>query len=289
MSGKNIMKGIMVTNMKKFASIAMAALMLTGCLGLFSSCGNKEEGKTSDTVKDIAGAKEEFIIGITIFEPMNYYDKDGELTGFETEFAKAVCEKVGVEPKFQVIDWKTKETELNTGNIDCIWNGMTIDDDRKETMCLSDPYMKNMQVLVVKDENVEKYSDKANLDGITIVAESESAGETVATTDEIFANSKYVAVEAQSNTLLEVKSGSADGALLDYIAANGMIGEDTDYSDLKIVDAYNFSEEEYGIAFRKGDTETKDKFQKVIDELMNDGTVDKIAEKYDLDTLLIKK
>lgn len=97
------------------------------------------------------------VIGITYFEPMNYLDDNNELTGFETEFAKAVCEILGVTPVFQEISWNSKEMELNGKTIDCIWNGLTIDDERQETMQISKPYMNNKQVMVVKTENVEKY------------------------------------------------------------------------------------------------------------------------------------
>ena len=102
-------------------------------------------------------AKGTLVIGITYFEPMNYIDENNELTGFETEFAKAVCEILGVTPVFQEISWTAKETELNAKNIDCIWNGLTITPERQETMEISKPYMNNKQVLVVKTENVDKY------------------------------------------------------------------------------------------------------------------------------------
>lgn len=94
--------------------------------------------------------KGKLIIGITYFAPMNYKDEAGELTGFETEFAKAVCDILGVEAEFQVIDWNSKETELKSKNIDCIWNGMTITEERAENMSISIPYMMNKQVKVVK-------------------------------------------------------------------------------------------------------------------------------------------
>lgn len=258
--------------MKKILSVIMAITMLMGMTVLFSSCNKKEE----------------FVIGITYFEPMNYFDDNGELVGFETEFAKAVCEKLGLEPKFQEIDWNTKETELNSGAIDCIWNGMTITDERKENMGISEPYMQNKQVLVVKAENLEKFSDAANYAGAKIVAESKSAGEEVATADELFKDSVFTAVDTQAKTLMEVKSGTADAAILDYVASIGMIGEGTDYDMLTVVDKYEFSPEQYGIAFRKDDNEMREKFQKAIDELMADGTIEKIAKKYKLDSLLVK-
>ena len=96
--------------------------------------------------------KGELIIGITYFAPMNYENEDGELIGFETEFAKAVCAKLGVKAKFQEISWSAKETELAAKNIDCIWNGMTITEEREENMSVSIPYMQNKQVKIVKSE-----------------------------------------------------------------------------------------------------------------------------------------
>lgn len=94
--------------------------------------------------------KGELVIGITLFQPMNYFDEAGELTGFETEFAKAVCEKLGVKAVFQEISWNAKETELQAKNIDCIWNGLTITEERAAAMSITIPYMRNKQVLVVK-------------------------------------------------------------------------------------------------------------------------------------------
>lgn len=96
--------------------------------------------------------KGELVIGITYFAPMNYEDKDGELVGFETEFAKAVCEVLGVKAKFQEINWSAKETELAAKNIDCIWNGMTITEEREENMSITIPYMQNKQVMIVKEK-----------------------------------------------------------------------------------------------------------------------------------------
>ena len=96
--------------------------------------------------------KGELVIGITYFAPMNYENEAGELVGFETEFAKAVCEVLGVTAKFQEINWSAKETELAAKNIDCIWNGMTITEERSEAMSITIPYMQNKQVMVIKEK-----------------------------------------------------------------------------------------------------------------------------------------
>lgn len=112
-----------------------------------------EEVKADDSDFEYIKKKGELVIGITYFEPMNFIDeKTKEDTGFEADFAKAVCEKLGVKAKFQEIKWETKETELASKNIDCIWNGMTITDERKENMQISTPYMQNKQVIVEKSK-----------------------------------------------------------------------------------------------------------------------------------------
>lgn len=109
-----------------------------------------EEVKAEESDWEYIKNKGKLVVGITLFAPMNYKDANDELIGFETEFAKAVCAKLGVEVEFQVIDWNSKETELASKNIDCIWNGMTITEERKENMQISIPYMENKQAVVVK-------------------------------------------------------------------------------------------------------------------------------------------
>ena len=112
----------------------------------FDAFKQAEEDSDWEYIKN----KGELIIGITIFNPMNYYDDAGKLVGFETEFAEAVCAELGIKAKFQEINWDAKETELAAKNIDCIWNGMTINEERKVNMSITIPYMNNKQVMVVK-------------------------------------------------------------------------------------------------------------------------------------------
>ena len=122
--------------------------------GILLGDATSEEFKQSETDSDYKYVmdKGELVIGITYFAPMNYENDKGELVGFETEFAKAVCAELGVKAKFQEISWAAKETELAAKNIDCIWNGMTITEERLENMSISIPYMQNKQVKVVKSK-----------------------------------------------------------------------------------------------------------------------------------------
>ena len=263
------------------------ALLCTGAMALTALAGCS--GSSANTDWEYIQNNGKMTIGITYFEPMNYLDENGQLTGFETEFAKAVCEKLNVEPVFQKIDWETKEVELNAKTIDCIWNGMTINDERKANMDISTPYMENKQVMVVKAENALKYTTTESLNGKTVVAEKKSAGESVATGDGFFTSASYVAVDSQAKALMEVKSGTADVAVIDYVMTIGSIGEGTDYENLRIVEGKDFAPEQYGIAFRKNSPDTVKKINAAIDELAKDGTLDTIAKKYKLDELMLVK
>ena len=281
---------------KKIIALVLAVLMAAMCF-VFAACGDKggEEttvaGETTETASDLdyIKANGKMIIGYTEFAPMNYKDDEGNLVGFETEFAKAVCEELGVEAQFQLIDWGAKETELKSKTIDCIWNGMTITPERKAEMEISTAYMANKQVLIVKAENADKYLKAEDLEGAKIVAEIESAGESVAKENEFFAKAEYTSVDSQAKALMEVSSGvAADGCVVDYVLSIGMIGEGTDYEDLVVVDELAFAEEEYGIAFRKG-ADTCEAVNAAISNLVKSGKLAEIAKNYKLEEQIIAK
>ncbi len=280
---------------KKTLAIVLAILAVVMCFTLAACNGGGENtddttAANTETVSDLdyIKANGKMIIGYTEFAPMNYKDDNGELIGFETEFAKAVCEELGVEPVFQLIDWAAKETELKSKTIDCIWNGMTITDERKAEMEISTPYMANKQVLLVKAENADKYTTADALTGANIVAEIESAGETVAKEDAFFAGANYTAVDSQAKALMEVASGVADGCVVDYVLSIGMIGEGTDYENLVVVDELAFADEEYGIAFRKG-ADTCVAVNDAMKALAENGKLAEIAEKYKLTEQILVK
>ena len=278
--------------MKRIVSAFLAgamALSLAACGGASSTAasstassaaaGSAAASAVSDADSDLAYIQSngKMVIGYTVYEPMNYTDADGNFTGFDTELATAVCEKLGVEPEFVEINWDTKETELAAKSIDCIWNGLTLTDDREENMACTKPYVKNAQVVVVKDGT--DYTSTADLVGKTVVAEAGSAGEAAIADDENLSQADYVSKSVQTDCLMEVAAGTADAAVLDLTLANAMIGEGTDYANLKIVDELNA--EEYGVAFRKG-SDAAEAVNAGFDELKADGTMEALAAKYDL-------
>lgn len=292
--------------MKKFIAMLLCAVMCVSTLaGCGSSTGNEADSSEAQATEAVAAesdweeisAKGEMTIGMTLFAPMNYYDEDNNFVGFDTELANAVGEKLGIKINFIEINWDSKEIELNSKNIDCIWNGMCITEERKQNMSISEPYLYNTQAIVMKaDREDEIMSD---VSGLTVTAEQGSTGEgkidgsieddeTVeVSAKEYFANANYVASDSMAKALMEVKSGTADLAVVDSVCALAMVGPGTDYEDLVVNLDNNFGQQEYGIAFRKG-SDLTEKVDEAINELYEEGKVDEIAAKYGLADMLVK-
>ena len=259
------------------AACGGAASTSTAASASASASGSAAVSQTAGSDLDYIKGKGKLVIGYTVYEPMNYTDADGNFTGFDTELATAVCEKLGVEPEFVEINWDTKVVELDAKSIDCIWNGMTLTDDIMQNTATTKAYAKNAQVVVVKDGT--DYTSTADLVDKTVVAEAGSAGEAAIEGDENLAQADYVSKSVQTDCLMEVAAGTADAAVLDLTLANAMIGEGPDYADLKIVDELNA--EEYGVAFRK-DSDAAAAVDESFDALKADGTMQALADKYDL-------
>ena len=271
--------------MKKILALILAMVMLVAC---FASCGNAADNTASndDAAKDSDLAyiqdKGTLIVGITDFEPMDYKeDGSDKWTGFDAELARLVGKELGVTVEFQEINWKMKETELSSKTIDCIWNGLTWDEERAENMSLTDYYMLNRQVLVVATKNADKYTSVESLAGANVAAESGSAGESVIT--ESLTNSTYIEKDAQIDVLTELIMGTVDAGVIDYVMANYLINkEGSSFADLTIVEnALTTQDEYYSIAFRKGSDVTA-KVNAILKDLKADGTVDTLAKKYGL-------
>ena len=167
-------------------------------------------------------AKGKMVIGITDYKPMDYRDDDGNWIGFDADYARAVCEKLGVTAEFKEIEWDNKLIALAAGEIDCIWNGMTITDAIEVAADCTQPYMYNTQVAIIKKENADKYKDLASLAGANLAAEAGSAGEKVITGNAALA-AGLKAVTAQTDALMEVASGASDAAIVDMTLAKALI------------------------------------------------------------------
>ena len=166
-------------------------------------------------------AKGTLVIGITDYKPMDYME-NGEWVGFDADYARAVCEKLGVTAEFKEIDWDNKLISLAAKEIDCIWNGMTITDAIEAAADCTVPYMYNTQVAVVKKDNLDKYTNLASLAGVSIAVEGGSAGESVALAEAALKDG-VKSVTAQTDALLEVISGASEAAIVDMTLAKALI------------------------------------------------------------------
>ena len=273
--------------MKKLVALVLVILMAVGMISMAAA-------EESDWAY-IQG-KGKMVIGMTLFAPMNYYNDANEFVGFDTELSKAVGEKLGVDIDFIEINWDSKEVELNSKNIDCIWNGMCITEERKQNMSMTNAYLYNTQAIVAKADRIDALL--ADVKGAYVVAEQGSTGEGKLTGDipddetvevsakEFFADANYTAVDSMAKALMEVKAGTADIALVDSVCALAMVGEGTDYADMVVNLDNNFGLQEYGIAFRKG-SDVTEKVNEIIVELTKDGTIAEIAARYGLTDALV--
>ncbi|MBO7303189.1 MAG: transporter substrate-binding domain-containing protein [Clostridia bacterium] len=261
--------------MKKIIAIILALVMTMGAVVTMASCEKKEENSTATEEVDNT-----LVCGVTIFENMNELE-NGTWTGFESEFAIEVGKIIGMEVKFQEIDWSQKYNELNSGAIDCIWNGFTAnssDDDikRSDLVDFSYGYMLNQQCIVVKKDKLANYTSAESLSGKVACVEGGSAGEAYAksVTDE----KNVIDATAQIDTFKEVSGGLVDFAVVDIILAQNICGKG-DYENLVIVDAIELESEIYAVGFKKGSDLTA-KVNAAIKELYENGKIMEIAERY---------
>lgn len=277
------------------AGVAAAAGLLSACgaTSTAASTASSASSATSGTAGASSAAsaaaesdwayisgKGELVIGVTQYEPMNYFDTDGTTwIGFDTEMAEAVCAKLGLTPVFQEIEWDNKVLELDAKNIDCIWNGMTVTDELAQSIDFSISYSENVQVCVINASNADTYTsvDTINASGVAVGAEAGSAGEAAA--QENFPNASLTSLNVQRDCLLELKSGTLDVGVMDRTLAVSTTGEGTDFADLMVVDGLELTHEEFAVGLRKGSDFTE-KLNETLQELAVDGTVAALAEKY---------
>ena len=264
-----------------FALVLAIAMLACACLG-FTSCN----GEKSDWEK--IEERDYFVCGITVYAPMNYFNEDGDLVGFDTEFAQAVAEYLGVEAKFQVIKWGSKYLELNSGAIDLIWNGFTYGDEdgipRSNYVDFTYSYLTNKQVVVTRAEDVATLSTPEAFSGKFAAVEGGSSGEGVAKTLS-GSEEKLVKFDSQAAALTELAANRVDYAVIDFQMANAMVGQG-DYAGLAINDAYTPDSEVYAIGARKGSDLTA-KINEAIEALYDNGTLATIAAKYGLTNDLV--
>ncbi|MBR1657495.1 MAG: transporter substrate-binding domain-containing protein [Synergistaceae bacterium] len=236
----------------------------------------------AETDSDYVKAKGVLVVGITDFKPMDYKNEKGEWIGFDADLAKAFAQSLGVKVEFQEIEWNNKILELDGKNIDCVWNGMTLTPEVKSSMSTSNPYCNNAQIVVVPADKAAQYDNLEALKNLSFAVEHGSAGNEQAKAN----NLKCVEVQDQASALMEVASGTADGAIIDSLMAAAMVGKGTGYENLTYTVALN--SEEYGVGFRKGSDLTF-LLNAFFEAGYADGSIAKLAETYGIQAALIKQ
>lgn len=255
--------------MKKYIALILAVLLMATC---FAGC-------TKPAASDLKAIQEKgkIVVGITEYAPMDYKDADGNWIGFDAEFATLFAEELGVEIEFYLItDWGKKFIELKDQNIDAVWNGMTITEEATLNASVSNPYVLNKQVLVMKADKIADYTTAESIKDLKIAVENGSAGQGAAVDAGV---KEIIPVQDQAAALLEVKAGTSDACIIDSTMAQAMTGEGTNYSELAA--GMILKDEEYGVAFRKNSDLTA-KFNDFMAKLRTDGTLQALAEKYKL-------
>ena len=258
--------------MKKSLALILSIVMILTAVFAMAGCSKEDNVLTC---------------GVTIFEKMNEKDENGNWTGFETEFAQEVGKLIGMDVAFQEIDWGQKYNELNSGAIDCIWNGFTANSEdegvkRSELVDFSYGYMLNQQCIVVKKDAVANYKTEADLKGKKACVESGSAGASYA--ESVTDKDKVFAATAQINTFTEVKSGAVDFAVVDILLAKNICGNG-DYADHAIAEDIELESERYAVGFKKG-SELTAKVNDAIKTLDANGKLMELAKKYGFENVL---
>ncbi|WP_081772920.1 amino acid ABC transporter substrate-binding protein [Bacillus sp. EB01] len=244
-------------------------LLISALFIVLAACsGGSTSGKESEDT---------LIVGIDDkFAPMGFRDENNEIVGFDIDYAKAAADKMGLEVKFQPIDWKTKESELSSGRIDLIWNGYTITDERKQKVLFTKPYLKNAQVVVTKaDSKLEKLSD---LEGKIVGLQSLSSAADALEANPISGKIKEV-TEFSDNVMAlnDLKSGRLDAVIIDEVVINYYMEKEEE--SFKVLEE-SLAPEEYGVGVKKGNEELLEKLQKALDEMNEDGTAADISKKW---------
>ena len=270
--------------MKKI-SLAVFAMMMVAMLAVFAGCssssdtnsGTADSGTAQDNSLQNVLDKGTLVLGLDdSFPPMGFRDENNNIVGFDIDVATEVANRMGVELKLQPIEWSTKEMELNTGSVDCLWNGLSIDDERKQAMDLSEPYMTNRMVLVVLNDS--EYTDQTSLAGKTIGVQNGSTAEKILEESDFSKTiGNTIGFKDNVTAFMELETKGIDAIFMDEVVANYAITSQN--KDFKVLED-GLTEEEYAVGFKKGNTALKNEVQKYIDEVKADGTMTQISEKW---------
>ena len=242
--------------------------------------GDSQAENTGDDSLQKIKDKGQLVLGLDdSFPPMGFRDTDNNIVGYDIDQAKEVAERMGVELVITPVDWDYKETELNDGNVDCLWNGMSVDDERKEKMNLSEPYMENRQVVVVlADSGINTLADLA---GKSVILQAGSTAVGALDSKEDVKSTLREVTEVPDNVqaMMELGQGTGDAVVMDEVVARYYISKSDNPDQFKVLDEA-LSDEVYAVGFRKADQSLRDEVQKILGEMKADGTLKTITEKW---------
>ena len=260
--------------MKKTIALLTAVVMLL----TMACCAFAADQTDAEYVKE----KGTLVVGITDFAPMDYKDEEGSWIGFDADMAAAFAAFLGVEVEFVEIEWDNKVLELNSKNIDCVWNGMTLTDEVLAAMTCSNAYCNNAQVVIIPADQAEKYQTAEDCADLVFAVEAGSAGEAEITA----LGYECTPVQSQSSALMEVAAGTCDAAVIDSLMAAAMVGEGTSYENLTYTAPLN--SEEYGVGFRTG-SDLAELLNEFFKAAYADGSMQECAETYGVQAALIEQ
>ena len=257
--------------MKKLLTIALVLITAT-----FMATSCKKKAATTENT---------FIMGLDDkFPPMGYRDANNEIVGFDIDLAREVTKRLGMKLEIQPIDWGSKELELNTGKITAIWNGLSVSPERANAMALSNPYLTNRMVIIVKKDST--IAGKADLAGKKVGLQTGSTAVAALEKDPISKEVEQITYEDNNLALQDLAIGRVEAVVIDEVVGR--------YNDLQKPDTYkiltdNFTEEFYAIGFKKENTALRDKVNKILQEMIADGTAAKISQKWFKEDIIVKK
>ena len=264
--------------MKKLSAIALALVM--GFSTLLGGCSSSDSSSSSkDDSLQYVMDKGELIVGLDdSFPPMGYRDKDNKIVGFDVDLAKETCKRMGIKAKFQPVSWESKEQELSSKNIDCIWNGFGITPEREKVLTFTEPYMSNPQIFVVLADSGIK--TEADLKGKVVAAQSGSTAYATIDKDTNLKDSfkEFIGVEDNVKALMDLEVGGSDAVAMDTVVARYYMTKDP--GKYSIIEDTTILDEEMGVGFRKGDNALCKKVEDTLKEMQKHGTLAKISKKW---------
>jgi len=266
---------------------AVLVLFLVAAVAFAGGSAESSGAANGDNSLSYVKEKGELVLGLDdSFPPMGFRGENGEIVGFDIDLATEVADRMGVKLRLQPIDWDAKVLDLNSKDIDVIWNGLTITDDRKQQITFSKPYIANRQIVIVQAGSA--IATKADLDGKVVGLQlGSSAQDAVEAEPEVLASfSKLARYQDNVQALLDLGVGRIDAVVVDEILGRYYIAQKP---GMYAVAKEYFAEEEYGVGFRKGDIALRNRVDAILDEMVADGTAKKISVKWFGEDILLPR